>query len=67
MLEARRRSISAGEPARAWAGFVVLGDGDYAPLSAAVRSISAGTFIWTLAFALLIGTALWAWLRFGRE
>ncbi len=44
LREARRERIAAGAPATAWAGFVVLGDGDARPVPA-----GAGRLAWRLA------------------
>ena len=65
LFEARRESIAAGKPAHAWAGFIVLGDGDYSPLENGGKSASNRTFFTMVVMAMLAGSALWAWMRFG--
>lgn len=53
-----------GAPAVAWAGVLVLGDGDHVPLPGGKRDFP--TIAWILAFLAVAGTislALWAWRR----
>jgi hypothetical protein len=57
LAEARREAIRAGEPAAAWAGLVVLGDGDVVPLPGG-RSIAPASpwlLAWWLAPILALG------------
>jgi CHAT domain-containing protein len=59
LAAARRDSIRAGAPAAAWAGLVVLGNGDFVPLPGGRSSNSMTTFFTVLTVALvLLGGAL---------
>lgn len=62
---ARREAIEAGEPAAAWAGLVVLGDGSVAPVPAGRERPSLLTAgrqaLWVLLGVVLLGALAAAW------
>jgi CHAT domain-containing protein/tetratricopeptide (TPR) repeat protein len=56
MASARKEAAEDGQPARAWAGFIVLGDGDYRPLAEGGRSL---VYVWALGAILLAACGWW--------
>ena len=50
LAEARRSRIAAGAPAAAWAGMVVLGDGDLVPLPGGRETRSPAIWLLSLVF-----------------
>jgi len=66
---AQRDLIAAGAPAAAWAGIVVLGDGDVVPLPGGRKGVEIPLWAWALGgcglLALLVG--LGAWYRAARR
>lgn len=60
LTEARRRRIADGAPAAAWAGMVVLGDGDHVPLPGGRPARTSPT--WTVPLALVALASLLALL-----
>jgi CHAT domain-containing protein len=64
---ARRSRIAAGAPAAAWAGLVVLGDGDVVPVPHGNRNALRHTLRWTVGLAAVLVVLLvivW-WVRRG--
>jgi hypothetical protein len=64
LRQARREAREAGRPAEAWAGLVLLGDGQVRPLLPDPSSVwQGGSFaaaiIATLMTAAAVGSALW--------
>jgi hypothetical protein len=59
---AQRDRIAAGAPAYAWAGLVVLGDGDLVPLPGGRRWLDLPAWAW-VAGLLLLGLVLLAWRK----
>ena len=59
---AQRELIEEGAPAAAWAGIVVLGDGDAVPLPGGRRGFSMPTWAWALAGGLFL---IAGWLSLG--
>ncbi len=58
LREARRERIADGAPASAWAGFVVLGDGDARPVPASGARLAWPTaWVWIAAGGLLLALA----------
>lgn len=55
---AQRDLIEAGAPAAAWAGIVVLGDGDVVPLPGGRQGFSIPIWAWPLAGGLLLAAIL---------
>jgi hypothetical protein len=53
LAEAKRERIEAGAPAEAWAGIVVLGDGDLVPVPGGRHRLT-GPASWLLLAALVI-------------
>jgi CHAT domain-containing protein len=60
LAAARREQMEAGAPAHAWAGVVVLGDGDLVPFPSDVGRHRTALWIGILAGLTLAGAA-WAW------
>jgi CHAT domain-containing protein/tetratricopeptide (TPR) repeat protein len=60
LTETRARRIAAGDPAAAWAGMVVLGDGDFVPNPGGSRSTRALLVTAALGALLLVGLGSWA-------
>jgi hypothetical protein len=62
---ARREAIAAGEPAAAWAGLVVLGDGSLVPVPGGRRPGLESGFWWLAIWSVLLlgavagGAAMW--------
>jgi len=54
---AQRDLIAAGAPAAAWAGIVVLGDGDMVPLPGGRKGIAVPWWAWVAGIAALAGLA----------
>jgi CHAT domain-containing protein len=54
LQSAQRELIAAGAPAAAWAGLVVLGDGDIVPLPGGRRDRDVPLWVWGLAAAALL-------------
>jgi hypothetical protein len=55
--------VEEGLPARAWAGVVVLGDGDYRPFE---EDGSYRAFYWVLGAVLFVAATLWLLRRLTR-
>ncbi len=67
LREATRERIAAGAPASAWAGFVVLGDGDARPVAAGGTHLAwTLLWIWIAAGCLLLALAVLVARRLGR-
>ena len=60
---AQRDLIAEGAPAAAWAGLVVLGDGDLAPLPGGRKGSAIPVWVWVVGGALLAAALLFAWRR----
>ena len=57
LAAAQAERIAAGEPAAAWAGVSVFGNGDVVPLPGGVESAGSAAWGWTVAVALLVAVA----------
>jgi CHAT domain-containing protein len=64
LTEARRECHAQDIPVRAWAGLVVLGDGDYQPYKA---DVDHRALYWVVGIVLLATGAAWLWTRFKRS
>jgi CHAT domain-containing protein len=60
---AQRDLITEGAPAAAWAGIVVLGDGDLVPLPGGRKGWNVPLWVWGLAAAILLGLLAWQAVR----
>jgi CHAT domain-containing protein len=65
MQSARQRRIAAGAPAAAWAGVVLLGDGDLVPIPGG--RVILGWPVWTLLAAVMILGAVLGWWALRRR
>jgi CHAT domain-containing protein len=65
LAEARAARVEAGAPAAAWAGLVLLGDGDFAPILARNGWLEALRYpvVVPLAILILAGLAILAWRK----
>ncbi len=57
LQSAQREMIAAGAPAAAWAGLVVLGDGDLVPLPGGRKGIAIPVWVWVAVGAGFLGAA----------
>ena len=61
---AQRDLIAEGAPAAAWAGLVVLGDGEMVPLPGGRKGIAVPGWAWAAGGVLLLGlAAVWYWRK----
>jgi CHAT domain-containing protein len=60
---AQRDLIAGGTPAAAWAGLVVLGDGDLAPLPGGRKGWNVPLWVWAFAAGILLLGGGFAWRR----
>lgn len=63
---ARREAIAAGEPAAAWAGLVVLGDGSLVPVPGGRRAGVPATWWWVAVLLIVVVGALAGWVAIRR-
>jgi CHAT domain-containing protein/tetratricopeptide (TPR) repeat protein len=65
LAEARAARVEAGAPAAAWAGLVLLGDGDFAPISARNGWLEGSRYPIAIPLGILIlaGLAVLAWRK----
>lgn len=66
LRDARREAIAAGEPAAAWAGLVVLGDGSLVPVPGGRRSGVPATWWWVAVLLIVIVGAVAGWVAIRR-
>jgi CHAT domain-containing protein/tetratricopeptide (TPR) repeat protein len=60
----QRDLIAEGAPAAAWAGLVVLGDGDMVPLPGGRKGIAVPGWVWAVGVVLLLALAAgWYWRK----
>jgi CHAT domain-containing protein len=65
---AQRDLIAEGAPAAAWAGLVVLGDGEMVPLPGGRQGIAVPGWAWAAGVVLLLGLAAgWFWRKYWRK
>jgi tetratricopeptide (TPR) repeat protein len=67
LQEAQRDRMAAGAPAEAWAGVVVLGDGNRVPLPGGRKGHGRELLVAVAVIGLLAGAALFLWWRGGAK
>jgi CHAT domain-containing protein len=67
LQSAQREMIAAGAPAAAWAGLVVLGDGDLVPLPGGRRGIAVPAWVWVAGAGILSSALAIAAFRRSRQ